>query len=254
MEHKLSVVIITFNEEKNIERCLTSVKDIADDIVVVDSYSTDNTEAICKKAGARFFQRQWAGYSEQKNYGNSLALFDWILSLDADEALSDDLKKSIISIKKDFTAPDFRICRITNYCGKWIRHSGWYPDIKVRLFDRRDHQWEGLIHERLNFQNEKAIPVLKGDCYHFSYYSREAHIAQARHLSELVALDLFNKKKNVCLLKQKFAPSMKFIKMFFINFGFLDGTAGYTIALISAKAVTIKYEKLRTLYQEEKNK
>jgi (heptosyl)LPS beta-1,4-glucosyltransferase len=112
MEHKLSVVIITFNEEKNIERCLTSVKDIADDIVVVDSYSTDNTGVICKKAGARFFQRQWAGYSEQKNYGNSLALFDWILSLDADEALSDDLKKSIISIKKDFTAPqDYQLLR-----------------------------------------------------------------------------------------------------------------------------------------------
>ncbi len=254
MEYKLSVVIITLNEEKNIERCLSSVKEIADDIVVVDSYSSDKTEALCNKAGVRFFQHPWTGYSEQKNYANSLAMFDWIFSLDADEALSDELKESILRAKKDFKTTDFRICRITNYCGKWIRHSGWYPDIKTRLFNRTLHHWEGMIHERLNFHNETAIPVLKGNCYHYSYYSREGHLAQARHFSELTARDLFNKKKNVCLPKQKIAPSLKFIKMFFINFGFLDGAAGYTIALISAQAVTIKYEKLRQLYQEEKDK
>lgn len=253
MENRLSVVIITFNEEQNIKRCIDSVKDIADDIVVVDSFSTDRTPEICKNAGVRFFQHIWTGYSKQKNYANSLAEYDWIFSIDADEALSDELKESILQVKKKHKPPEFSICRITNYCGTWIHHSGWYPDVKVRFFDRRFHHWEGLIHERLNVGNEKLIPVLKGDCYHYSYYSREGHMAQAKHLSELVALDLYNKRKKICLLKQKIAPSLKFFKMFFINFGFLDGTAGFTIARISSKAVCLKYEKLRDLYEAEKN-
>jgi len=254
MENKLSVVIITFNEEKNIGRCISSVKDIADDIVVVDSFSTDRTAEICIKSGVRFIQCEWKGYSEQKNFANSLAEFDWIFSIDADEALSDELKASILRIKKTYTSPVFRICRITNYCGKWIHHSGWYPDIKVRFFDRRFHHWEGAIHERINVTVESEIPVLQGDCCHYSYYSHEGHRRQARHLSELVALDLFNKRKKVCWLKVLFAPPLKFFKMFFINFGFLDGAAGFSIARISSNAVCNKYEKLRNLYKAEKNK
>ena len=253
MENKLSVVIITFNEENNIGRCIDSVKSIADEIIVVDSFSVDQTPVICKNTGVRFYQHEWTGYSEQKNYGNSLAEYDWIFSIDADEALSDELKSSILSIKKDVVSPNFRICRITNYCGKWIHHSGWYPDVKVRFFDRRIHHWEGLIHERLNVDNERDISVLKGDCYHYSYYSREGHLAQARKLSELVAIDLFNKRKKICPLKQAVSPFFKFSKMFFLQLGFLDGSAGYYIAKISSKAVYIKYEKLRTLYKAEKN-
>jgi glycosyltransferase involved in cell wall biosynthesis len=254
MENKLSVVIITFNEEKNIERCINSLKSIADDIVVVDSFSTDRTEELCKNAGVRFFQHEWAGYSVQKNYANSLAEYDWIFSIDADEALSDELKDSILCAKKDFKAPNFRICRITNYCGKWIHHSGWYPDVKVRFFDRRLHHWEGLIHERLNVGDESVIPILKGDCFHYSYYSREGHLAQAKHLSELVALDLYRKREKVCPLKQIVSPFFKFFRIYFIKLGFLDGSAGITIARISSKAVYIKYGKLRKLYKTEKNK
>jgi len=253
MENKLSVVIITFNEEKNIGRCIKSLAGVADDIVVVDSFSTDKTAEICKALGVRFYLNKWEGYSQQKNFGNSMALYDWIFSIDADEALSNTLKESILAAKKYFTSYNYRICRITNYCGKWIRHGGWYPDVKVRFFDRREHLWEGLIHERLNVGDESVIPVLKGDCYHYSYYSLEGHQAQAKHLSELVALDIYNKRKKVCRLKQIIAPGLKFIKMFFINFGFLDGKAGFIIARISSKAVSIKYAKLRELYKTEKN-
>ncbi len=253
MEKHLSVVIITFNEEKNIGRCIDSVRDIADDIVVVDSFSSDKTPEICKNARVRFFQREWMGYSEQKNYANSLAIYDWIFSIDADEALSEELKNSILCVKKDFKNPDFRICRLTNYCGKWIHHSGWYPDIKVRFFDRRDHHWEGLIHERLNVNNESEIPLLKGDCFHYSYYTREGHKAQARHLSKLVAVDMFNKGKSVNFVKYWLSPLFKFIKMFFLQLGFLDGIAGWSIARISSNAVFIKYEKLKELYKTEKN-
>lgn len=254
MENKLSIVIITFNEEKNIERCIVSVKTIADDIVVVDSFSTDRTSDICKNLGVQFFQHEWSGYSEQKNFANSLAKYDWIFSIDADEALSDELKNSIMQAKKNYHAPNYRICRITNYCGKWIHHSGWYPDVKVRFFDRRQSFWEGLIHERLNIDDESSVPVLKGDCYHYSYYSIQGHKIQARNFSEIAALDLYNKRKKTVLSKLLFSPVLKFIKMFFFNLGFLDGTKGFIIARISSNAVYIKYVELRKLYKTEKNK
>ena len=244
---ELSAVIITFNEERNIARCLDSVKDIADDIVVLDSFSTDKTEEICKNYGARFFQKAWTNYSDQKNYANSLAAYDWIFSIDSDEALSEELKKSILDIKKSSENLNFRICRITNYCGKWIHHSGWYPDIKLRFFDRRKNQWEGQIHERINVVEEASIPVLTGDCYHYSYYSLEGHKAQAKHFSEVAAQDLFSRRKTASFLKPAISAFIKFIKIYLINLGFLDGKAGFTIARISANAVYLKYSKLRQL-------
>jgi len=252
MDHKLSVVIITFNEEKNIGRCIDSVLEIADDIVVVDSFSTDRTQEICQEKGVRFFQNKWGGYSDQKNYANSLALYDWIFSIDADEALSKELKKSISETKQGPYAPILRICRITNYCGKWIQHGGWYPDVKVRFFDRRQTYWEGLIHERLCIQDESAIPVLKGDCYHYSYYSLEGHWAQALHFSELAASALFDRNKKAGLLKLWFSPLVKFIRMYLIRLGLLDGKEGFTIARISSYAVFYKYTRLRQLFKADK--
>lgn len=252
MDNKLSVVIITFNEEKNIGRCIDSVLDIADDIVIMDSFSTDRTEEICLSKGVRFFQYKWQGYSEQKNYANSLAKYDWIFSLDADEAISDELKKSILEAKQSPYQPVNRICRITNYCGKWIHHSGWYPDSKVRFFDRRQSHWEGLIHERLNVGEESIIPVFKGDCYHYSYYTIEGHWAQAKHFSDIAATDLFNKNKRAGLWKLWLSPLVKFIKMYFIKIGVLDGREGFIIARISAYAVYYKYSTLRQLYHAKK--
>jgi glycosyltransferase involved in cell wall biosynthesis len=249
MENKLSVVIITFNEEKNIGRCLDSALGIADDIVVMDSFSTDRTEEICKSKGVRFFQNKWVGYSEQKNYANSLAKYDWIFSLDADEALSDELKQSILKAKQGPYKPDNRICRITNYCGKWIHHGGWYPDVKVRFFDRSQSLWEGIIHERLNIPEESSVPVLKGDCYHYSYYTIEEHWTQAKHFSEIAANGLFSKNKKAGLWKQLLSPILKFIKMYFIKLGFLDGVEGFIIARISSYAVYHKYDILRRLYK-----
>lgn len=244
----LSVVIITHNEERNISRCLESVKEIADEIVVVDSFSTDRTEAICKSFGAHFFQHEWQGYSETKNYANSLASHDWIFSIDADEAVSEELKTSILNAKQRNEPSNFRICRITNYCGKWIHHCGWYPDIKVRFFDRRITKWEGSIHEHLNVNDEQKAPLLKGNCYHFSYYSIDEHIAQAAHFSTLAAEDLFRRGKKTSLLKILFAPGFRFFRMFMLNSGFLDGYNGWLIAKISAHAVFLKYSKLRHLH------
>jgi glycosyltransferase involved in cell wall biosynthesis len=251
MEHKLSVVIITFNEEQNIGRCIDSLLDVADELVVVDSFSTDKTEEICRNKGVQFFQNKWEGYSEQKNFANKLAKFDWIFSIDADEAISLELKESILQAKQSDYNPIRRICRITNYCGKWIHHSGWYPDLKVRFFDRRQNHWEGLIHERLNVGEESVIPVLKGDCYHYSYYSIEGHWQQAKHFSALVAQDLFNRNKKPYLFKRLFSPVFKFIRIYLLEAGFLDGVEGFIIARISSYAVFYKYATLRRLYKSK---
>ena len=160
---KLSVVIITFNEEQNIARCLDSVQGVADDVVVLDSFSTDATERISRKYDVNFIQRKWEGYSRTKNFANNQAKYDWILSLDADEALSDKLRASILEIKSREIPETCSFNRLTNYCGNWIRHSGWYPDVKVRLFERNQGHWEGKIHEQLVFKTEMPVLHLEGD-------------------------------------------------------------------------------------------
>ncbi|RLD77314.1 MAG: glycosyltransferase family 2 protein, partial [Bacteroidetes bacterium] len=154
---KLSAVIITQNEEQNIGRCIDSLKGVADDIVVVDSGSTDNTEAICKEKGARFFYNKWEGYIEQKNFANDLAEHKYILSVDADEALSGQLRDSILEAKESLKADGYEMNRLTNYCGTWIRHGGWYPDRKLRLFHRDKFEWGGeKIHEAMVMKEPNA--------------------------------------------------------------------------------------------------
>ena len=133
---KLSAVIITFNEEEHLEKCLSSLQNIADEIVVVDSYSTDGTKKICKDFGVRFIEQKFLGYKEQKNFALTQAKYDYILSLDGDEALSDTLKKSILEVKNNWNKDGYYCNRLNNYCGQWIRHSDWYPDRKLRLFKK----------------------------------------------------------------------------------------------------------------------
>src|SRR3990172_2864038 len=182
---QLSVVIITFNEEKNIGRCLDSVKTIADEIVVLDSFSTDKTEELCKAKGARFFQHKFDGHIEQKNRAITFAKFPYILSLDADEALSEELKKSILEIKNNFSADGYYMNRLTNYCGQWIYHCGWYPDKKLRLWDSRKGKWGGINpHDKYElFTSDTAARFLTGNILHYSYYSVEEHYVQAQKFS-----------------------------------------------------------------------
>ena len=245
---ELSVVIITFNEEKNIARCLDSVRDLADDIVVVDSFSADRTTDICRQYHVNLIQRQWEGYSATKNFANSAARYDWVLSLDADEALSDALKASILELKKGEKPVTGEFNRLTNYCGSWIRHGGWYPDKKIRLFDRRITRWNGLIHEELAFSQPVTVVHLEGDCLHYSYYTIDQHYRQADNFTTLAAKDLYEKGKKASLLKMLISPVIKFIRDYFMKLGILDGTAGYTVSKISAYATYQKYKKLRQLY------
>jgi glycosyltransferase involved in cell wall biosynthesis len=243
---QLSVVIITFNEELNIKRCLESILAIADDIVVVDSFSTDKTEEICKQYNVKFIQRKWEGYSATKNFANSQAQYDWILSLDADEALSEELKKSILKIKKKAETETYKFNRLTNYCGTWIRHCGWYPDAKIRIFDRNKAKWEGKIHEQLITSGSPAI-LLKGDCLHYSYYTLDQHYRQSDKFSTLSAQSLYERGKKASIIKLWFSPAVKFINDYIFKLGILDGMAGYVICKISAYTTYLKYKKLREM-------
>jgi glycosyltransferase involved in cell wall biosynthesis len=250
---KLSVVIITLNEEKNIGRCLDSVKEIADEIVVVDSGSTDDTEAICKSYGARVIQHSFEGYVKQKNFADAQAVYDHILSLDADEALSEKLLQSIKNAKENFDADGYTMNRLTNYAGKWIRHSGWYPDVKLRLFDRRKGAWTGLlIHEKFDLLEGSKIKHLTGDLLHYSFPSVEAHKKQADKFTTLGAQADFQKGKKAPFYKVWGGPVVKFVKDYFFNLGFLDGREGLTICWISAGATHAKYKKLKELYNQQK--
>jgi len=249
---KLSVVIITLNEEKNLPRCLESVREIADEIVVVDSFSTDRTEKIVKDFGGKVFQKAFDGYVNQKNLANSKATFDYILSLDADEVLSDKLKESIKKVKADFDADGYTFNRLTNYAGKWIRHCGWYPDKKLRLFDRRKGKWEGLlIHEEYKLQTGATQKHLKGDLLHYSFDSVEDHKKQSEKFTTLGAEADFQKGKKAPFYKIWFGPIVKFVQSYFFRLGFLDGKTGLTICLLSAAATHQKYLKLKKLYRQK---
>lgn len=246
--NKLSVVIITYNEESDIGRCLNSVIDIADEIVVVDSYSTDNTELICRQAGAKFYQHKFEGYIEQKNYALTLAANDYILSLDADEALDNELRHSISVAKQDFKYDGYFMNRLTNYCGKWIRHGAWYPDRKLRLFNRQKGNWAGVNpHDSYELKANTSKNRLKGDILHYSYNSIESHIAQFNKFTSLSAIEMHKNGQQAGLLKIYLSPCINFVKGFFLRMGFLDGFYGTMICFINAFATYIKYIKLRQL-------
>jgi len=244
---KLSVVIITLNEEKQIGQCIDSVKGIADEVIVLDSFSTDHTEEICREKGVVFQQHFFDDYVSQKNRAMALATHDLVLSIDADEVLSEELRRSIAAVKKSPASAGYTMNRLTNYCGQWIRHCGWYPDRKLRLADKTRAQWEGeSIHEQLVVQG--ITLHLEGDLLHYSYHTIKGHVLQANNFTDISARVMFDKGKKApvwCLLIH---PLGMFIKSYFLKRGFLDGFYGLTICLISANATFLKYAKLRQLW------
>ena len=251
---KITTVIITLNEEQNIGRCLESVRDFSDEIVVIDSLSTDKTEEICNGYGARFVKQKWLGYSGQKNLGNEMATNDWIFSIDADEAVSDELKKSILELKSKDVSDDkvFIVKRLTNYCGKWIRHCGWYPDSRIRLWNRQVGHWVGDIHEVIEFQGDTEKITLKGDLHHYSYKNIEDHIRIANKYTSLIAQEKFKKGKRSSFVKMYLSPPFAFVRDFIFKGGFLEGKRGFAICRINAFSTYLKYLKLWELQNESK--
>jgi len=248
---KLSVAIITFNEEKNIGRCLESVSGIADEIVVVDSFSKDKTEEICGKYGVAFIKNSFAGHVEQKNFAAAQCTYDLVLSLDADEALSPGLKTSLQKVKEHQDADGYTFNRATYFCGQHIKHCGWYPDPSLRLWNRTKGKWAGNNpHDKFFMNDGCTTKHLEGDLLHYSYYSIEEHITQLNKFSSISAQSKFKKGKGSNILKIIIFPFWRFFRDYFLKLGFLDGYYGYVICVNSAHEVFQKYTKLRDLWQE----
>lgn len=247
---EISAVIITHDEEKKLEGALKSVRGIASEVIIVDSFSTDETVPIAKKYTKHVFQRKWTNYADQKNYANKKASFPWILSLDADERLSPELREEILRLKKK--EPDcsgFSMPRQAFYLGKWIRHSGWYPDRKIRLFRKSEALWEGeYIHEKLVIHGR--IEKLKGHLFHFTYRDIADHMARINTFSELGAQKLYAKKKKCRWYHLAFRPLLGFMKSFFWKAGFLDGYAGFVIARIHSYSIFVRYAKLKEIWKK----
>lgn len=221
---------------------------VVDEIVVVDSYSTDKTEEICKEFKVNFIQHEFEGHIQQKNWAKEQAASHFVLSLDADEALDENLSASIREVKQNWSADAYSMNRLTNYCGKWIRHTGWYPDVKVRLFDRRKGEWGGLNpHDRFIVNESSSVMHIAGDLLHFSFYTREEHLQQIHKFSTIGANALLQKGVKSSWLKILIKPLARFIKAYLIFKGFLDGKEGFTISRLSAYANYLKYTKLLKL-------
>ena len=250
MEVKISAVILTLNEENNIERCITSVLGIVDDVVVVDSFSTDRTEELCQAMGVRFIKHKFEGYIEQKNWALTQSLYPVVLSLDADEALSDQLRSSILAVKHSWDADGYAFNRLTSYCGTWIRHSGWYPDTKLRLWEVKKGVWGGTNpHDKVIMEPDAKTKWLKGDLMHYSYTSIRQHLNQINHFTTIKAKAKFKKGERGTLALIFFSPVVKMVKQYILKKGFLDGYYGFIISTISSFGQFLTYVKLREMNQ-----
>ncbi len=242
---KISATVITFNEEKNIQRCLESLEGIVEEVIIVDSFSTDNTKKICEKFNIKFYEREFIGYSNQKNWAIEKAKYDIILAIDADEVLDIKLKKSISNIKDKCELNGYYFNRKTNYCGQWINFSGWYPNKQLRLFNKNKGSWnDNLVHEKVNFYKKTKIGYLNGNLLHYSFRSRKQHLQQIDRFSELKAEMLSRDGKNTNIIKIIFSPIIKFFSSFILKLGFLDGYCGFIICLFSAYSKYLCHIKL----------
>lgn len=251
---KLSGVIITYNEARNIEQCLKSLVNVVDEIVVVDSFSTDNTKSICEKYNVTFIEQEFLGYVEQKNFALQQATFDHIVSLDGDEALSEELQQSILKTKENWNADGYFCNRFNNFCGQWIKHSDWYPNRKLRVFDRRKAQWKGINpHDNVVLKNKKSkAGFLKGDILHWTYQTYSEFNLKTEHFSSISAQAYYDLGKTAPLWKVIVNSNWAFFKAYFLRLGFLDGFNGFVISAQTANITFLKYTKLRELIKQNK--
>lgn len=247
----ISAVIITFNEANRIASTLDAIQGIASEIIVIDSHSTDDTVSIAEAKGAKVISRKWEGYARTKNFGNQQASHDWILSIDADEVISDELKQSIQSIKLA-SETVYYLDRITSYKGKWIKYCGWYPDWKPRLFNRNTVSWKGdFVHEVLSIPSGEKSVKLKGKLYHHSYPDKQSYEDKIRKYADLAAEELKKNGSRSNKLQASIIPTIKFIKTYFLKLGFLEGKEGLEISQFDALLQRLKFEKLEQLWQKK---
>ncbi|MFB0528157.1 MAG: glycosyltransferase family 2 protein [bacterium] len=241
---KLSVIIITFNEEENIKNCLESVQ-WSDEIIIVDAFSSDKTVEIARKFTPRVYQNKWTNFSQQKNLALEKASSEWVLNIDADERVTPELKEEILTIlnSQSQSFDGYYIPRKNHYLGRWIRHCGWYPDHKLRFFQRGKGRFnERMVHESVTVEGRKGY--LKSYLNHYSYKNLSDHLIRMDKFTSLAAKEMFTDGKRAGSFDLLFRPPVKFIKMYLIKRGYLDGIYGFIVSIIGSFYVFMKYMKL----------
>ena len=249
--NRLSVCLVAQNEEENLPRVLKSVAGVAEEVVVVDGGSGDRTQEVAREHGAKVFYRAFTNHADQKNYAASLATNDWILLLDADEELSDELKRSLLEWKTRAAEYDFyEMARLTWYLGAWIHHSRWYPDYQRRLYRRDKTKFGGVIHSALDYQGR--IGRLSGDLLHYTIRTFPEHEAKVEKYTTAIAKEMYDRGEKSWRGAMWVATPWSWFRHFFLGAGFLDGYRGALIAQMAARAVRLKYKKLGDLVEAEK--
>ena len=247
----LTAILIAYNEEQDLPRALTSLAGIADEIILLDSGSTDRTCEIARALGARVYHRHLDGFAEQKNYAASFSSNDWILSIDCDHELSSELRASMLAWKQQIPEKNaYEILLFTNYLGGWIRHSGWYPEFKVLLYRRDKGKFAGALHERIHVDG--PVGRLSGHLFHYTIRSLTEHRAKLDAMSTLAAEDMFAHGRKSWRAAMIFAPPWTFVQRILFQLGVLDGRRGWLIAWHSGSHIYLKYRKLGRLLAGEK--
>lgn len=247
----ISAVLITRNEAENLPATLSALNNVVDEIIVVDSFSTDSTCAISRSFGAKVYEREWEGFSLAKNYGNRQCSYSHILSIDADEVLDEELQRAILNLKASGFSGAYRLNRKNILEGIWIKHSGWYPDRKVRLFPSRKAKWVGnYVHEELSVDKDVPVADLPGHLIHHTARTREEHLHTIHKYNELQARKLYEQKRSYPFLKSLGSALSVFIRCILIRQGFLDGRAGWKIAFRSALGRIWRYKSYQKLIRE----
>jgi glycosyltransferase involved in cell wall biosynthesis len=247
----ISATLVTHNEARNIARALRSLS-VADEVVVVDAESTDETRQIAAGLGARVIVHPWVGFAAQKNFASGQARHDWILSLDADEELNADAQAAVARWKaSEPAAVGYRFARRARYLGRWILHSGWYPDYKLRLFDRRRGRWQGdYVHESVVVAD--PVETLAGEILHYTCDSLAEHRSRIEFYTDLAAREMCARGERVGFLRRQLTPPWVFFSTYFLRLGVLDGYQGFLIARMAARYVRRKYAKWARLRAESR--
>ncbi len=251
---KISACIISFNEEKKIEDCLKSLQPVVDEIIIIDSNSTDKTLEIAKNYTDKIFLHDFQGYGKQKNLATSKATNNWVISLDCDERLSPELQSAILSIKNNLDENAvYNMARKTFYVYQWLNYC-WYPDRKTRLFNKTKTRWlDNDVHESINTKHLKT-KTLSGDILHYSFDSISDHLKTIDRFTDIGANDLIQRKKSINIFSPITHATWTFIKLYFIKRGFMDGFAGLVVSVLSFMHVFVKYSKAHIIYKQVKYK
>ena len=250
---KISVIIITLNEERNIAATINAAWKVADEIIVADSGSTDQTETICREKRVRFMVQPWLGYGAQRNAAVALAAYEYILVLDADEILSDTMIEELLALKaRGFSAKVFSFERINYYFGRFMKHGMEGPETKARLYHRDYASWDNkLVHEDLAFDRKLTVVKLNGQILHYTYRSIEEYNLKSDKYSTLSARAYYEAgKEEPGIIKLIISPAFTFVNAYFLKAGFLDGWHGWILAKLQANYVLQKYSKLKMIYRK----